>query len=91
MPLQTHHYSAEETARRGDDLYEQQIRSLVEESDRAKVVAIDVKSGTYAIAENALSASRRLLDQTPNAEIWCIRIGHRALHRMGVYSLRKQA
>lgn len=91
MSLQSSHYSAEETARRGDDIYEQQIRSLVEEGNRGKVVAIDVDSGTYAVAENALSASHRLLDQIPDAEIWCIRVGHRALHRMGGHSLRGQA
>ena len=87
MALQSARYTAEETAQRGDAIYEQQIRSLVEEGNRGKVVAIDVESGAYAVAENALSASHRLLDQIPNAEIWCIRVGYRALHRMGGHAL----
>jgi len=90
MPLQPARYTAEETAQRGDAIYEQQIRSLVEEGNRGKVVAIDVESGAYAVAETALSASHRLLDQIPNAEIWCIRVGHRALHRIGGHALRAQ-
>ena len=91
MSLQSSRYSAEETARRGDELYEQQIRSLVEEGNRGKVVAIDIESGAYAVAEDALSASHRLLAQTPSAEIWCVRVGHRALHRMGGHALRGNA
>jgi len=91
MSLQSSRYSAEETARRGDAIYERQIRSLVEESNRGKIVAIDIESGAYAIAEDALSASHDLLARSPKAEIWCIRVGSRALYRMGGTSLRGQA
>ncbi len=91
MPLQVSRYSAEETARRGDEIYEQQIRPLVEEGNRGKVVAIDIESGVYAVAENALSASHDVLARLPNAEIWCVRVGSHALYRMGGTSLRGQA
>ena len=91
MPSQSIQYSAAEVARRGDEIYDRQIRSLVEEGNRGKVVAVDIESGAYAIAENALSASRQLLVQAPNAEIWCVRVGSRALYRMGGTSLRSQA
>ena len=82
MSLQVSRYSAEETARRGDEIYEQQIRSLVEQDNWGKVVAIDIESGAYAVAENALSASHDLLDRLADAEIWCVRVGSRALHRI---------
>ncbi len=88
MSVQTSRYSAEETARRGDEIYEQQLRSLVEEGSRGKVVAIDIESGAYAVAENALVASRNLLARLPEAEIWCVRVGSRALYRMGGTSPR---
>jgi hypothetical protein len=91
MSLQASRYSADETARRGDEIYEQQIRFLVEDGNRGKVVAIDIESGAYAVAEDALSASHDLLAQSPNAEIWCVRVGSRALYRMGGTSLRGQA
>ena len=77
-------YSPEETARRGDDIYEREIRAHVEAANRGRVVAIDVDSGAYVIAGNARAASERLLAERPGAEIWCIRVGHRALHRLGV-------
>ncbi len=83
MPARQPRYSAEETARRGEVMCEGDIRPHVEKTHRDKVVAIDVDSGAYVIANNALAASERLLAQCPDAEIWCVRVGHRALHRFG--------
>jgi hypothetical protein len=76
-------YSAEETARRGDAIYERDIRTQVEPTNRGKVVAIDIDHGVFVIADNALTASERLLAQYPDAEIWCVRVGSRVLHRIG--------
>ena len=81
-------YSAEETARRGDAIYERDIRAQVEPTYRGKVVAIDIDSGAHVIADNALTASERLLAQHPRAEIWCVRVGSRVLHRIGGRPLR---
>jgi hypothetical protein len=83
MPTPQPPTTAEETARRGDEIYERDIRAHVEGKYDGKVVAIDVVSGRYVIAEDALTASERLLAQEPNADIWCVRIGHRALYRLG--------
>lgn len=83
LPTRQPRYSAGETAGRGDAIYERDIRPHVEETHRGNVVAIDVDSGAYVIADNALAASERLLAQHADAEIWCVRIGHRALHRLG--------
>lgn len=83
MTTRQSRYSAEETARRGDEIYERDIRAQVEVAHREKVVAIDIDSGEYVIDDNALAASERLLAQHPDAEIWCVRVGHRALYRIG--------
>jgi hypothetical protein len=83
MSVKQPRYSAEETARRGDEIYERQVRAQVEADNLGRVVAIDVESGAYMVDDNALVASERLLAERPEAEIWCVRIGHRALHRIG--------
>lgn len=83
MPTRLSRYSAEETAQRGDALYEREIRHQVDPAYRGKVVAIDIDGGNYVIADNALAASERLLAQYPDAEIWCVRVGSRVLHRIG--------
>lgn len=76
-------YSAEETARIGDEIYEREVRSQVEAGNHGKVVAIDIETGAYALGENALAAAKRLRARCPDAEVWFVRVGHRALHRIG--------
>lgn len=76
-------YSKEEFARRGTDLYEQQVRPQVETAYHGKVAAIDLDSGAFAVEETSLSASRALLARYPEAQIWCVRVGYPAVHRFG--------
>lgn len=76
-------YSKEEHARRGTDLYEQHVRPQVEAGNHGRVVAIDVDSGDFEVAEDTLTASQRLLARHPDGQIWCVRIGHPAVHHFG--------
>ncbi len=81
--------SREETARIGKEIYERDIRHLVEADHHGKVVAIDVGSGTYALGKNAIAASEGLRNQHPDAQVWLMRVGHRTLYRFGGNSLRR--
>src|SRR5262245_6505383 len=83
MTMRQPRYSKEEHARRGDDIYERQVRSQVEAGNRGKIVAIDVDTGAFEVAEDVLTAAHRLLARYPNAQPWFVRIGHRAVHRFG--------
>jgi len=75
--------SKEEFARRGDEIYESQVRSQVEAGNHGKIVAIDIETGAFEVGENSIAASDRLLAHHPDAQIWFVRIGHRAVHRIG--------
>ena len=81
--------SREETARLGKEIYERDIRHLVEADHHGEVVAIDVGSGSYALGENAIAASKGLRDQHPDAQVWLMRVGHQALYHFRGSSLRK--
>lgn len=81
-------YSKEEFARRGDEIYESTIRPQVEADNYGKIVAIDIETGTFAIADDTLTASQKLLAKCPHAQTWVVRIGHRAVHRFGARSLK---
>lgn len=83
MTIQHPRYGKEEHARRGNEIYEQCVRPLVETGNDGKVVAIDVDTGTFEVAENTLSASQKLLARQPDSQIWCVRIGSPAVHRFG--------
>lgn len=79
--------SAEETGRLGDEIYERDIRRLVEAEHHGEFVAIDVDSGEYVVAAGILPASEGLLAQRPDADVWLVRVGYRALHHFGGNSL----
>jgi hypothetical protein len=85
MTVRQPRLSKEEHARRGMAIYEQRVRPQVEEGNQGKVVAIDVETGAFEVAEDTLTASERLLTRYPDAQIWCVRIGHRGVHRFGVH------
>lgn len=82
-------FSKEEFARRGNDLYESQIRSQVEEGNHGKIVAIDIETGAFEVADDIVTASEHLLAKYPDAQTWFIRIGHRAVYHFGARSLRE--
>ncbi len=90
MAIRQRRYSKEELARRGKELYESQIRQQVETSDFGKIVAIDIETGTFEIADDTLVASDQLLERCPDAQTWFIRIGHRGVHRFGWYGLAEK-
>ena len=81
--------SAEETGRLGDEIYERDIRRLVEAEHHGEVIAIDVDSGDYAIAATASLAARHLREQRPDAGVWLMRVGYRTLRHFGGSSLRR--
>jgi hypothetical protein len=89
MVVRQPRYSKEEFARRGDEIYETQVRSQVEEGNHGKIVAIDIETGDFEVANLAILAVDRLYERKPDAQPWVIRIGHRAVFRFGSRSLRK--
>lgn len=81
---------AEETARLGDEIYERDIRPQVEVSHHGEIVAIDVDSGSWAIADSILEAAELLRVQRPGAtNVWSVRVGHRAVYSFGGSSVRR--
>jgi hypothetical protein len=78
-------YTNEEIARRGDEIYDRNIRAKVEGAHDGKVVAIDVDTGEYALGEMGWSAAEPLLAKNPDAQIWLVRVGERAFHRFGYW------
>lgn len=75
-------YSSKEVAQRGQDIYEERIRSKVESEHRGEFLVLDVDSGEYEIDPEDLVASKRLLARCPDAVIYGLRIGYRAAYRL---------
>lgn len=80
----------EETARLGKELYERDIRRRVEAGHHGQIVAIDVDSGGWAVADGEIAAVDRLREMRPGAvNVLCERVGYRALRSFGAGSVRR--
>jgi hypothetical protein len=89
MTVRQPRYSKDEFAQRGNTIYESHIRSQIKEGDHGKIVAIDIETGAFEVADTTMVAVDRLYEREPDAQPWVIRIGHRAVFRFGSRSLRK--
>jgi hypothetical protein len=89
MAVRQPRYSKEEFAQRGDLIYQTQIRPQVETGNHGKIVAIDIETGDFEVANSTILAVDKLYERKPDAQPWVIRIGHRAVFRFGSRSQRK--
>ena len=76
-------YSKADFAKRGDEIYERDIRSKVELDHQGEFVAIDIDTGEWELSPDALKACDRLISRLPDCQTWLVRVGHPFVHRMG--------
>jgi hypothetical protein len=82
MAVVTAERSKEEIARLGMEIYERDILPKIEAGNEGKVVAIDVNTGAYELADEVLESASRLRERAPDAEIFFMRVGERTLRKM---------
>jgi hypothetical protein len=85
MPATGPRYSKEEFAKRGDAIYDRDVRPTVKKTDHGKFVAIDIESGAYEIDRDEMAACDRLEARVPDAQVWLTRVGLGYAHRFGGY------
>jgi len=74
----------DEIARRGEELYNLQIRPVVEiDSNIGKILSIDVETGHYVVGDDLITTSRQLQAKRRGAAIWTRRIGYDAVYAIG--------
>lgn len=91
MAVSQPRYSKEEFARRGDAIYERDLRPHVEAGNEGKFIVIDIETGAYEIDADELRASDRLLARHPDAQVWLRQVGSRYTRRFGTCSRRSVA
>ena len=74
---------AEEIGRKGEALYQEKIKPLVDPLHYGEFVVIDVESGDYEIGDRMIVASKKLRERRPEAIIYGVRVGFLAAYRMG--------
>jgi hypothetical protein len=81
MTVRQPRYSGDEIARRGRDTYQRQVRPLVEEGNTGRIVALDVDTGEFEVADKIVDATDLLRARLPDAQIWLERVGHEVVDR----------
>jgi len=83
MTVRQPRYSKKEFARRGDEIYESQVRAQVETGNYGKIAAIDLETGAFEVDASEIAACDRLEARYPDAQIWIVRVGSRHVRRFG--------
>ena len=73
----------DEIVRKGEELYDREIREKVEQGNHGRFVVIDITSGDYEVADEDLAASQRVLERHPQGLLYGIRIGYPTALRIG--------
>ena len=91
MPVRQPRYSKEEATRRGDEMYDRDIRSQVEPAHNNEIVALDLDTGAWEIDADEDIAADRLQARLPDAQIMVIRVGLRYVRRFGAGRSKQSA
>ena len=75
-------YDKDEICDRGKEIYEKQIRAMVEPQETGKFIVIDIESGDYEIDWKGLVASRRLRERHPDAIGYLGKVGRDAAYHI---------
>ncbi len=75
--------SSEEIAKRALELYEQNIRALVEPDHKGEFLVIDIDTGAYEMDTDAVVASSRARERSPLGTRFLIRVGYPTAFRLG--------
>jgi hypothetical protein len=69
-------WTAEEVAAKAKQIYQAQIRSVVETPDNiGKMLIVDVETGEYSIDDTGVESSIKLKEKRPMAILFMFRIG----------------
>lgn len=91
MPMNHTRPSKEDACRRGEEIYDRDIRAGVEADNKGKYVAIDIESGAWEMDADEVAAGDRLRARFPTAQIWMTRVGYGYIRRFGAGRGRRTA
>ncbi len=82
MVTTTVELTQEEIVQRGKEIYYRKILPLLQTGNDGRVVAIDVCTGEFELAENALIGADQLRLRVPEAIIFFMRVGYPTMARV---------
>ena len=73
-------YTDEEIVNLGKELYERTVKPVIPAGNDGRVVAVDIQSGEFELADDALTSAQNLRARLPEAVIYVARVGYPGLH-----------
>jgi len=77
----------EAVARRGRDIYERDLKHLLEPDHDGEFVVLNVETGEYELGADDVEVSRRAKARFPDALLLTLRVGRAAAFRIGARSV----
>jgi hypothetical protein len=74
-------YSPEEFAEKGTQIYHQTVLPTLGIEADGKIVALDIETGEFELADTTLAAAAKMFDRLPAAQLWFERVGAQSFHR----------
>lgn len=76
---------AHEIAERGQKLYDEQIKPLIETpANRGKLLCLDVETGQYEMGSDSYTLAKKVQAGRPDALLYTVRVGYAAAFSRGV-------
>lgn len=76
-------YPKDEIVKRGEAIFEKEIKPHVQGRDPLDFVVIDIETSVYEVDSTELAACDRLRSRVPNAQIYGRRVGSRFSRHFG--------
>lgn len=76
----------EQIAERGEKIYKEKLKSILEPANNGKFVAIEVISEEHFIGDTILDALQKAKEKYPDRLFHTIKIGYEGIFKMGIYS-----
>jgi hypothetical protein len=65
----------------GTRIYQEQILPKLNRDCNGKIVAIDIETGDFELADTTLAAAAKMFERIPDAQLWFERIGAVGVHQ----------
>lgn len=82
-------YTLDEVVERGKAIYEQSVRTQVEEGNIGRLLMIDVTTGNWVLGEDRSEMARRLRERNPDAANFGMRVGYPTAEKIGSWPVSR--
>jgi len=76
----------DDVAKKGEEIYSNKLKFILEPKENEKFVAIDVVSGEYFLGSSILEALEKARKEYPDRVFHTIKVGYQGVFKMGGYA-----